>query len=187
MTLNASGPISLGGSTTGESINLELSQSATAQVSMNDANVRSLAEVASGAIIVPTNFYGKSSVTISITDQSISDATTDPVIPQAGYRLSSNGKVYEVTTSGGATELETWCTPTAQASNYEALATIVSGSLTSGTTGSWLALSTTRDWYLEEYSIDNTSACQFTVQIRRVGTATVLDTATIDLTATLFS
>jgi hypothetical protein len=60
MTLNASGPISLGGTTTGASINLELSQAATATVSLNDANVRSLAGVASGAIIMPTNFYGKS-------------------------------------------------------------------------------------------------------------------------------
>jgi hypothetical protein len=62
MTLNASGPISLGGSTTGESINLELGLSATAQISLNDTAVRTLAGVASGAIVVPTNFYGKSSV-----------------------------------------------------------------------------------------------------------------------------
>jgi hypothetical protein len=187
MTLNSSGPISLGGSTAGQSINLELGKSATATVSLNDTDVRTLAGVASGAIIVPTDFYGKSSVVISITNQNIADATTDPIIPRARYRLSSNGKVYEVTTSGGSVELETWCTPTAQASNYEVLATIVSGSLTSGTTGSWLALSTTRDWYLEEYLIENTAVCQFTVQIRRIGTTTVLDTATIDLSATLFS
>lgn len=60
MTLNASGPISLGGPTTGQSINLELSQGASAQVSLNDTNVRTLAGVASGAITMPTNFYGKS-------------------------------------------------------------------------------------------------------------------------------
>jgi hypothetical protein len=62
MTLNASGPISLGGSTTGESINLELGLSATAQISLNDTAVRTLAGVASGAITVPTDFYGKSNV-----------------------------------------------------------------------------------------------------------------------------
>jgi hypothetical protein len=60
MTLNASGPISLGGATTGQSINIELSKASTATVSLNDANVRSLAGVASGAITMPTNFYGKS-------------------------------------------------------------------------------------------------------------------------------
>lgn len=60
MTLNASGPISLGGSTTGQSIALEIGQSATGQISLNDANVRTLAGVSSGAITIPTNFYGKS-------------------------------------------------------------------------------------------------------------------------------
>lgn len=62
MTLNSSGPISLGGSTAGQSINLELGKSATAQVSLNDTDVRTLAGVPSGTIIMPTNFYGKSAV-----------------------------------------------------------------------------------------------------------------------------
>jgi hypothetical protein len=62
MTLASSGEISLGGSTANRSINLELGQAATATVSLNDANVRSLAGVASGAIVMPTNFYGKSNV-----------------------------------------------------------------------------------------------------------------------------
>lgn len=61
MALNSTGPISLGGSTVGQSINLELGKSATASVSLNETAVRTLAGVASGAIIMPTNFYGKSS------------------------------------------------------------------------------------------------------------------------------
>lgn len=61
MALNTTGPISLAGSTTGQSIALELGQSATGQISLNDSAVRTLAGVASGAIIMPTNFYGKSS------------------------------------------------------------------------------------------------------------------------------
>ena len=60
MALNSSGPISLGGATAGQSINLENGNSATATVSLNDAAVRSLAGVPSGTIIMPTNFYGKS-------------------------------------------------------------------------------------------------------------------------------
>lgn len=61
MALNTSGPISLAGSTTGQSIAVELGVSATAQISLNCTNVRTLAGVASGAITMPTNFYGKSS------------------------------------------------------------------------------------------------------------------------------
>jgi len=61
MTLNSSGPISLGGSTTGQSINLELGFSATALASINSTSFRTLAGVASGAISL-SNFYGKSNV-----------------------------------------------------------------------------------------------------------------------------
>lgn len=61
MTLNASGPISLGGSTAGQSINLELGVSATALASINASNFRALAGVASGQISL-SNFYGKSSI-----------------------------------------------------------------------------------------------------------------------------
>jgi hypothetical protein len=61
MPLNSSGQISLGGPIVGESINLELGQTSTTLVSLDDPNVRSLAGVPSGTISMPTNFYGKSS------------------------------------------------------------------------------------------------------------------------------
>jgi hypothetical protein len=62
MTLNASGPISLGGPTTGQSINLELGNAATAVASINSTPFRTLANVPSGAITL-SNFYGKSAGT----------------------------------------------------------------------------------------------------------------------------
>jgi hypothetical protein len=60
MPLNNSGPISLAGATAGQSIAVELGLSATGTISLNDSNVRTLAGVPSGAIVMPTNFYGKS-------------------------------------------------------------------------------------------------------------------------------
>jgi len=60
MAICASGEISLGGSTTGRSVNLELSRSATAAICMNETDVRTLAGVPSGAISMNC-FYGKSS------------------------------------------------------------------------------------------------------------------------------
>jgi hypothetical protein len=60
MAMNSSGPISLGGATTGQSINLEVGAPATSTVSLNDTIVRTLAGVATGQIVVPTDFYGKS-------------------------------------------------------------------------------------------------------------------------------
>ena len=58
MALNASGPISLGGSIAGQSVNLEMGVAATATRSLNDASSRGLAGVASGTISL-SNFYGK--------------------------------------------------------------------------------------------------------------------------------
>ena len=66
--MNSSGPISLGGTTAGQSIELENGGPGTVQVSLNDTAVRNLAGVPSGAIIMPTNFYGKSNrVSLSFT------------------------------------------------------------------------------------------------------------------------
>jgi len=59
MPLNGSGPISLAGTTAGQSIQIENGGNGTTQISLNDAAVRSLAGVPSGAIIMQTNFYGK--------------------------------------------------------------------------------------------------------------------------------
>lgn len=60
MALNPSGPISLGGATTGQSIALELALSPTGVISLNQTDVRTLAGAASGTISLDT-FYGKSS------------------------------------------------------------------------------------------------------------------------------
>ena len=64
MTLNASGPISLSGTTAGQSIEIELGGTGTTQISLNCTTVRTLAGVPSGAIIMPTNFYGKSNAVV---------------------------------------------------------------------------------------------------------------------------
>ena len=59
MTLASSGTISIGGTTAGRSINLELGRSATATSSLGEATLRSLANDTSGAISMST-FRGKS-------------------------------------------------------------------------------------------------------------------------------
>ena len=61
MGLENSGTMSIGGSTTGRSINLELGRSATATSSLGDTALRDLAGVSSGEISL-SSFYGKSSL-----------------------------------------------------------------------------------------------------------------------------
>lgn len=57
---NSPNPISLGGATTGQSIALELGQSSSGTISLNDTNVRTLASQPTGAVVMPTDFWGKS-------------------------------------------------------------------------------------------------------------------------------
>jgi len=59
MTLNASGPISLGGPVIGQSIQYEIYETTSNLITLNDPKVRALAQVPSGAIVMPQNFYGK--------------------------------------------------------------------------------------------------------------------------------
>lgn len=58
MALASSGSISIGGATSGRSINLEMKESATALKGLGDNDCRIVAGVSSGAISL-SNFYGK--------------------------------------------------------------------------------------------------------------------------------
>jgi len=62
MTICASGEISLGGSTVGRSVNIEIGAGNTATITMDQANVRSLPNVTTAGSQISMNcFYGKSS------------------------------------------------------------------------------------------------------------------------------
>ena len=113
MALNTSGAISLAGSTTGQSIAIELGQSATGTIALNDTVVRDLAGIASGAITMPGDFWGKSSTIVGplyyIGDNGYGSAgnnnttpyTTSPVLAAGGrtdwVRVANGG----IKTDGG--------------------------------------------------------------------------------------
>jgi len=114
MALNSSGPISLAGTTAGVSIQIENGGNGTTQISLNDAAVRTLAGVPSGAITMPTNFYGKSNrVAIAITISSNTQNYVLNTAKAAGYSagksdvtLTINGGVYVGSTSTGGIGLD---------------------------------------------------------------------------------
>jgi len=87
--MNSSGPISLGGTTAGQSIEVELGGGGTTMISLNDTNVRTLAGVPSGAIIMPTNFWGTSSASYFIAAFKI----TNSVVPIDAL-FDSSGNVF---------------------------------------------------------------------------------------------
>jgi hypothetical protein len=106
MTLNASGPISLGGSTVGESVNLELGQSATATISFNDAAVRTLTGTTAGSTLsMPGGFWGKSTAPYRFTFFNTSATTISPnnmFVDSSGntYLASDYGYVVKFDTHG---------------------------------------------------------------------------------------
>ena len=124
---------------------------------------------------------------ITISDQTISD--TDFTAAYAYYFVTGGGQIEYSTQAGGINpiNLEQWCTPTTQAANYEVRVTVNSGFLSGGSgTGTWLATSSTRNWFVDNTTSGTINSAVFTVEIRRTGTTTVLDSATITLSAEVF-
>ena len=131
-----------------------------------------------------SQFYGTSdSVSVSL-DASYNTINVEfSGTATAGIRLTNAGAV---DTREGATYFNQgdWVTPTSAAGNaYEARVSSVSGgSLTSGTVNTWLALGTTREWFVSR-SIIGAITITFTLEIRDAATSTVLATSSVTLEA----
>jgi hypothetical protein len=105
MPLNSSGPLSLGGAVTGQSINLELGNAATAVASINSTPFRTLAGVPSGAISI-FNFYGKSNAAYFLAyTGSISAEVSGAITDSSGNYIAffESSGTYSFTISAGGT------------------------------------------------------------------------------------
>jgi hypothetical protein len=124
---------------------------------------------------------------ISISDVTAASETIRPAAaPVASYRLASDGDIDHTSGTNTISDAGDWITPKTNMALYECRATMISGTLTSGTTGSWMALSSDRTWTLTR-TADGTSTASFTLEIRRASDGTVMDTATIGFEAARFS
>lgn len=134
-------------------------------------------------IINPYTAGGSGGAVVSVSDVAVNGNSVSPSPANAGYRLGSDGKIYHNTGAGFADSGDTWVLPTAAAGgNFEVRALIVSGSLGSGTVGSWTALSSNQSWTISQVTV-GTNTCTFTIQIRLTADGTVLDGAQISVTA----
>lgn len=106
----------------------------------------------------------------------------DPDDATAGYRITSAGIEQDTGASGTYSGTHEVVDPVSNLANYEVRMTVNSGSFDSGTVGSWLSLGTTRTWSISQTDIGSKSA-NGTIEIRRIGTTTVLDSDTVALTA----
>ena len=130
MTLASSGTMSIGGTSTDRSINLELGRSATATSSLGETDLRTLAGVSSGAISMD-DFYGASDVTIlwevGITLGTGSTGGPEPITIR-GYNPDFNAG----STTDSSCNLYS-NTPTWKFSSVEATNTVFSVNTTTGT------------------------------------------------------
>ena len=182
MTLNSTGPLSIGGSTTGQSINLELGRSATASSNLNETDLRNLAGISSGAISI-SSFYGKTNATITL-NSSYTVSDYDVLAAYAAIKFKTDGNIDEQTGGGGTQDIGDWISPTTAApGSYEIRASGISGAggTFTGTLNTWQALSTQRDWSLSVSGTGNSGTRSFTIEIR-IGT-NVLDSCTVTLYA----
>lgn len=106
-----------------------------------------------------------------------SHSVASPGTATATYSLTSAG----LETATGSSN-NTWLLA-GSAADYDVRLTINSGTLTSGTSGSWLNLGTTRTWTLQRSGAIGISTTNTTVEIRSASTLTVLATATVIFTA----
>ncbi len=99
----------------------------------------------------------------------------------AQYELRSDGSLWFTSGYNTLVQSSDWLDFGAS-SSYEVRATLTSGTLDSGTTGSWLGLGTTRTWSISQ-GIVGVNSATITVEIRNAATATVVDTAYITIEA----
>jgi hypothetical protein len=122
-------------------------------------------------------------VTFLITGGTYTHATGGVATATVAYQLNSSGKEqYRLGTSGGFTDIGNWVVPNGAASQYEVRATLTSGTFTSGTAGSWLALTSTRTWTTQQVSLGSKTTSA-TIEIRNATTLAIVATGSITLLA----
>lgn len=116
-----------------------------------------------------------SSPRVSITDQLVYSTGTSPGVTST-YTIDSDR-----TAKDNGLVIETWLRD-GVSSSYEVRATLTSGTLSAGTTGSWLSCSTDRSWTVTRGAFGIETAVVL-IEIRDAGSGTVRDSATITISA----
>ena len=116
---------------------------------------------------------------VAINNASDSAFVFSPNTATASYTLNNSGQVV----LGNSGFFENWIIPQVGMSDYEARATLNSGSITSGTLDAWVSLGTSRTWQVVR-SISGVSGANLTIEIRLTG-GSVIDSATVTLSASI--
>jgi hypothetical protein len=139
------------------------------------------------ACIAATGGSGSSPSVVLAPATYVTDLQPAPGFAQAQFSLTNAGLTTQLISTGSYND-DPWCVPGSSSADYEVYATLIAGALTSGTTGSWLGLGTTRTWdvsntYLGS-DVDEKYAA-LNLEIRAIGTTEILATGGLTLSATV--
>lgn len=104
----------------------------------------------------------------------------------ATFTMKTTGRIFYNTNAGtdAITDQGPWVSPNQNGTTYECFATVTVGSLSTGTTGSWLDLGAAdQTWTRQAASLSGDNSCTFTLAIRRKTTSVTLTTVTITVDA----
>lgn len=125
-----------------------------------------------------------SPIVINLVGGTITGLTISPADATAGVNLTSSGNQQD-NINGSTTTTNSWVSGDSPA-NYDVFATLNSGALTSGTTGAWLNLGTTRAWAVQRTSnVGGTNSANITLQLRPAGGGATITSAIFQLNATV--
>jgi hypothetical protein len=123
--------------------------------------------------------------TVGIGNLNLDDSTTQPANAGVTLTYKSDGSILAEYLNKANDDLGFWIAPQAGMGGFSIRATINSGTVTSGTTGSWLPLTSDQAWSKTRV-IDSagTSVVELTIEIARTAdTGTVLDSAIVEMIA----
>jgi hypothetical protein len=122
--------------------------------------------------------------TAYLANLNVINSRVSPLNAAAGVQINTDGVLYNLKATTYTSEY-TWLTAGDSSSNYWVRWTNTSGTLSSGTAGSWLQLSSTREFSVEYTTdADGSKTCTGTLEIAAdAAGATILATATITLNA----
>ena len=200
MALVNTGEISIGGSVANRSINLELGRAAGATSNLNETALRTLAGIpTSGSTISLASFFGKSSVTISLSSITSgepfeSNALAPGEAVETTLDFTSNGTWAATGNTYGDIGTGNWATPTTTGigSSYwiRFTRTFFSGGFgnsATGTTG-WLQLTSGAGVQVYNSGTESSVVATYTIEIstNSSGTNIVASASGIDLVALLY-
>ncbi len=100
--------------------------------------------------------------------------------PTVTYTLTAAGLEELNRSTAGLVFSRTFFRPSTNLANYEVRATVISGAVTTGTTGTFQALGVARAWSVS-VAAPGVADVSLTIEIRRIGTTQILATATVTM------